>query len=178
MEPKTLKFFQLHNPFYLLSALCMLAGCYGFVDSLKITAGQSGALLLLMGILQLYEFLLVGIAWFLISHHRAERDGRILLLLELIFLVDATYLNAELVAVDPNNGALISTAMVVLVLVKVGLMFRALKLRLSWDGGAFLLSQFGLLFLISESCCCPTFLFAGTRSPHIGCMGFPFLPVT
>ena len=40
MRETTLKFFQLHNPFYLLSALCMLAGCFGLVHVLGVAAAS------------------------------------------------------------------------------------------------------------------------------------------
>ena len=85
MQPKTLRFFQLHNPFYLLSALCMLLGCFGLVHSLGMASGHIETLLVLMGVVQAYEFLLTGLAWHLITTRRAERDGRMLLLLELVF---------------------------------------------------------------------------------------------
>jgi hypothetical protein len=145
MQPTELRFFQLHNPFYLLSALCMLAGCYGLVHVMRVGAGGSGTVLLLMGVLQVYELLLVGLAWFLISSRRAERDGRMLLLLELVFLVDAAYINAEYCARDPKGGVLVSFLVLVLAFIKVGVMLTALGIRFRLKAYVFLLAHFGAI---------------------------------
>src|SRR5690348_12261067 len=93
-----LRFLVHHNPFYLLSALCMIAGCYALNSALQTRSGELPKLLLLMGTLQLYEFLLVGLGVYLIVKHRLDRDGRTLLLLDAVFLVDLTFLNAETAA--------------------------------------------------------------------------------
>jgi hypothetical protein len=111
-------------------------------------SGHTETLLFLMGIVQVYEFLLTGLAWFLISSRRAERDGRILLLLEIVFLIDATYLTAEYSAADPHGGALVSLLTLILAFVKVGVMFRALGLRFHATAHAFLLAHFGALLSI------------------------------
>jgi hypothetical protein len=95
--------------------------------------GHTETLLLLMGVVQVYELLLTGLAWFLISRRRGERDGRMLLLLELVFLVDGTYLSAEYSAADPGGGVL------------VGLVTLALGLRFRLKAHAFLAVHFGAL---------------------------------
>ena len=145
MQHKALRFFQLHNPFYLLSALCMLLRCFGLVHSLRMAAGHVETLLVLMAVVQAYEFLLTGLAWHLITTRRAERDGRMLLLLELVFLVDATYLNAELIAADVRLGALVSLLTLALCMIKVRVMFRALGLPLRAKAFTFLVAHFAAL---------------------------------
>ncbi len=142
MQPKTLRFFQLHNPFYLLSALCMLLGCFGLAHSLRMASGHIETLLVLMTVVQAYEFLLTGLAWHLITTRGAERDGRMLLLLELVFLVDATYLNAELSAADVRIGALVGFLTLALAVIKVRVMFRALGLPLRAKAYTFLVALF------------------------------------
>src|SRR5215207_2380731 len=97
-----------HNPFYLLSALCMIAGCYALNSALQTRSGELPKLLLLMGTLQLYEFLLVGLGLYLIVKHRIDRDGRTLLLLDAVFLVDLTFLNAETAATSLRIGLLVN----------------------------------------------------------------------
>ncbi len=123
----------------------MLAGCYGFVRLLHITPGHSYTLLLLMGVLQIYELLLVGLAWLLITHRWAERDGRILLLLELVFLADTTFLNVEYSNTDPDGGVFVSLVTLFLVFIKVGVMLQAMGLGFALKTQIFLLTQFGAL---------------------------------
>jgi hypothetical protein len=146
MQQQNLKFFQLHNPFYLLSAFCMLVGCYGLIRVARAAAVQSEALLVLMGVLHVYELALVGLAWYLIKSRRAVRDGRMLLLLELVFLVDATYLQGEYSSVNPRQSAVVGLLVLTLVVLKVGAMLSALGRRLSWKTQVFLLTHFGVLF--------------------------------
>lgn len=145
MQQRNLKFFQLHNPFFLLSAFCMLVGCYGLIRVARAAAEQSDALLALMGVLNVYELALLGLGWYLIRSRRAVRDGRMLLLLELVFLVDATYLQGEYCSVNPSRSAVVGLFVLMLVVLKVGIMLSALGRRLSWNTHVFLLTHFGVL---------------------------------
>ena len=145
MREQTLRFFQLHNPFYLLSALSMLFGCFGLVQVIGVTTGGTTSLLILIGVLQAYECLVVGLGSYLIRSGRAPRDGRILFLLELVFLVDATYLLTELSAAVPALGAMMALAVCGLGIVKTGVMLHALGLRVRLRGIAFVSLQLGLL---------------------------------
>ncbi len=145
MREQTLRFFQLHNPFYLLSALSMLVGCFGLVQVIGVTPGGTTSLLILIGVLQAYECLVVGLGSYLIRSGRAPRDGRILFLLELVFLVDATYLLTELSAAVPTLGAMMALAVCCLGIVKTGVMLHALGLRVRLRGIAFVSLQLGLL---------------------------------
>jgi hypothetical protein len=98
-----------------------------------------------MGVLQIYELLLVGLSWYLITSGRAERDGRMLLMLEIVFLVDAAYINAEYCARDPKGGALVSFLVLALALVKVVVMLDALGIRFRLKAYLFLSAHFGAL---------------------------------
>ena len=135
-----------HNPFYLLSVLSMLFGCYAINNSLQVTPGDWGKLLLLLGILNLYEFLLIGLGMYLLPRKGVERDGRILLLLETLFLVDATFLNAETVMTSPTTGALINLLLLGLAVVKVGVILRAMRLRMAGWRFGFLALQLAILW--------------------------------
>lgn len=148
MQPQMEKFFQFHNPFYLLSALCMFAGCYGLLHSLTMAPGHTETLLVLMSVVQVYELLLVGLAWYLIKSRHSERDGRILLLLELPFLVDATNLSSEYGIADPNGGMLVGLITLFLAAVKIGVILNALGLRFRLKTYYFLLTHFGALLAI------------------------------
>jgi hypothetical protein len=119
-----------HNPFYLLSALSMLFGCYTLSNALRMEAGQSWKVLVLLGTLHVYEFLLIGLALFLIRQRAMPRDGAILLRLEVLFLVDATLLNAEAFTADLAAGALVNVACLALAALKLGLILKTLGARL------------------------------------------------
>jgi hypothetical protein len=104
------------NPFYFGSAAAMLAGCYILSKALALEPGHLGKLLVLMVVVQLYEWVLVGAGVFLVSAKRAPRDGLTLLVLESVFLLDATLLANECATVDPRAGtfaAAITLAMAV-----------------------------------------------------------------
>src|SRR2546423_11843710 len=93
-----------HNPFYLLSAVCMLAGCIALTNSTSWTSIRLNRLLTLIFTLNIYELLMIGWAIFLIRKRRLLRDGVILLILEAFFLVDVTFLNAEIFSASLRVG--------------------------------------------------------------------------
>src|SRR4051812_33335556 len=91
-----MRFIVDHNPFYLLSAVSMLAGCLALTNSLSWVSIAPSRLLTLIATLNLYEGLLIVIALFLITKRGLRRDGRMLLILQAFFLADFTFLNAEI----------------------------------------------------------------------------------
>jgi hypothetical protein len=86
---------QQNNPFYLLSAACMLAGCLAVTNSLSWVSIPLGRLLILIATLNVYEAALLALAAYLIRVRQVGRDGVVLLILEAFFLIDITFLNAE-----------------------------------------------------------------------------------
>ncbi len=78
------------NPFYGMSAGAMLFGCYMVNHALRLEPGHVGKLLTLMGVLQVYEALLLGLGAHLVVTRRAPRDGLTVLMLGTLFLLDAT----------------------------------------------------------------------------------------
>ena len=135
------------SPLYLLSALSMLAGCYTLSHALALQPGQTGKLLVLLAALGAYEALVVGLGLFLIVRRRLERDGRMLLLLEVLFLVDATLLGGETFAADFRTGVLVSAALLVLALVKVIVIVRVLDPATVVSALAPTLLPFSLIYL-------------------------------
>jgi hypothetical protein len=113
------------NPFYALSASAMLLGCWLLSKALQIQAGQLQALLLLMLVLQLYEALLVGLGAFLVRSKRAPRDGLVVLVIESVFLMDATLLTAECVTTDLTVGTRVAAATAALAILKLQWVRRA-----------------------------------------------------
>lgn len=98
------------NPFYLLSAVSMLTGCYALSRTIGLSPGQWKPLVALMGALQLYELLLLGLAVLLFRRLNAMQDARTAFLLGLLFLADTTYLNTELATSDPWTAPWVALA--------------------------------------------------------------------
>ena len=117
-----------HNPFYLLSALSMLLGCLLLSRALALEPGHAGKLVLLIGVLNVYENLLIGLALFLIMERGLVHDGRLLLWLESVFMVDATFLGSELFASDLGAGAIVAGALFLLGCVKLVVITRGLRI--------------------------------------------------
>lgn len=113
-------------PFFPLSALSMLAGCYILNNALALRPGQTGKLLLLLLTLNAYESLLIGLGLFLILHRDLQDEGRTLLLLEVLFLADVTLLHGECFASSFTIGILVSGAGLLLAVLKAVVVFRAL----------------------------------------------------
>jgi multidrug transporter EmrE-like cation transporter len=141
------RFLFRHNPFYLLSAMCMLAGCLCLTNSLSWTSIGLGRLLALVFALNFYEALLLGLGLFLLARRGVIRDGLVLLFLEALFLVDAAFLNVEVFAVDLHVGLLTNLAVYALALAKLFVLFRALGLRLDRTF-AFVVAQVTALFCL------------------------------
>jgi hypothetical protein len=106
------------NPFYALSASAMLLGCWLLSEALQLQAGQLQGLLLLMLVLQVYEALLVGLGTYLVRSKRAPRDGLVVLLIESVFLMDATLLSAECVTTDLGIGTFVAVTTAALAVLK------------------------------------------------------------
>src|SRR5258706_2911095 len=79
-----------HNPFYLLSAACMLGSCLALTNTVTWNPIATRRLLTLMGTLNLYEAALLAIPLFLGTRGRHPGAGRILLLLLRMFLLHFT----------------------------------------------------------------------------------------
>jgi hypothetical protein len=135
------------NPFYLLSALSMLLGCFALSRHLTLVPGQWIPLVILMGVLQIYEFLLLGLASYLHRRGPARADAASLFLLGLAFLVDVTYLNAELAAAHPWVAPWVALALLVLAAVKLLLLRDALGLT-SRRALAVAIAELGLLLYL------------------------------
>ena len=134
------------NPFYLLSAMCMLGGCLALTNSLSWTSIRLERLLALIVTLNVYEALLLGLGLYLLARRGIVRDGLMLLFLEALFLVDAAFLNVEVFAIDLQVGLLANAIVLVLAVVKLAVVFRAM--RLAFDGTfALVLVQLSVLFV-------------------------------
>lgn len=137
-----------HNPFYLLSALSMLAGCYALNSGLGARTGDLPKLLALLGVLNAYEGILMGLGLYLIRRRGITRDGRTLLLLQAAFLVDLAFLEAEVGSVSVRTGCLLNLLVLTLALAKAAVVLRGLWGRLPRRLFAFVALQLAVLFLL------------------------------
>jgi hypothetical protein len=134
------------NPFYGMSAAAMLFGCYMVSHALGIEPGRLGKLLTLMGVLQVYEGLLIALGVYLVATRRAPRDGVTVLVLETLFLLDATLLATECVTASSSVGSAVAVVLVGLAVGKLALVRRFLPDTLPRPVAALLGLQAVLVF--------------------------------
>jgi hypothetical protein len=136
-----------YNPFYLLSACCMLLGIFVLNDSLDWSPLPKNNLLILIATLNVYELALVTLAVVLLRRGLV-RDGMFLLFLEAFFLADAGFLNMEIFTTDPATGLVVNGALFALAVVKVAFVFAATGLPVRGGLFFFVMAQLALLFAI------------------------------
>ena len=136
-----------HNPFYLVSVVLMLVGVYLLAGSIGPAPGDMWQLWVLVGVLNLYEGLVIALGAVLVGRPWVPRDGRTLLGLETLFLVEAAFLNAETIMTSLPQGAVLNVVLMVLAAAKLMAMLRALRLDVGRGKLAFLVGQIVLLYL-------------------------------
>ena len=146
-NPRSLKFFADYNPFYLLSACCMLFGVFAMNDSLDWSPIPMSQLLTMIVTLNVYEAMLIGLAIFLLRRG-IKRDAMILLIIEAFFLADVGFLNMEVFARSPWIGLVVNTFVLAAAVIKVAMVFRAAGVSLVDGKFAFVVIQLGVLFAV------------------------------
>jgi hypothetical protein len=143
------KFIVDRNPFYLLSAVMMFAGVRVILSALEVKPGDLKSLLVLIGVLNTYEALVIGLALFLITRRGLLRDGWLLLSIEALFLVDFTFLNAELFTANLRWGAWINAMSFALALIKIAVVVRTLRLQFTAPEWLCVTAQLLAIFLMA-----------------------------
>jgi hypothetical protein len=136
------------NPFYALSASAMLLGCWLLSQALALQAGKLQGLLLLMLVLQVYEGILVGLGAFLVRTRRAPRDGLVVLVIESVFLMDATLLSAECVTTSATIGTIAALVIAAAAAFKLSWVRRAAPEQLSKRAAALLWGHAAVILAI------------------------------
>jgi hypothetical protein len=136
-----------YNPFYLLSAMCMLAGLFALNNSLTWIPLPEHKLLYLIFILNIYEAMLIGLGIYLASRG-LMRDASTLFILEAFFLVDAGFLNSEIFTADFTLGLGVNIALFVLAFIKLAAVFHGLGLSIADGRFALILSQMLILLAL------------------------------
>ena len=143
-----LRFVHDRNPFFLLSAASMFVGYRLVIAAVNSAPGEWRPLLSLIVTMQVYEAVLIALALFLIARRGLVRDGWILLGIESLFLVDGTNLNAELFTALPRLGSAVSAACFALAVVKIAVVCRGLRLRVTPATALFGAAQLAVLFAL------------------------------
>ncbi len=120
-----------HNPFYLISAACMLTACMLLTNTTTWSPIALKRLLVLLTTVNVYEVALLGLAVILVRRG-ILRDAGMLLVLHAVFLVDVTFLNAELVSTSYSVGLGVNAGLFVLALGKLWVVRQALGLEVTW----------------------------------------------
>jgi hypothetical protein len=123
------------NPFYLISAACMLGGCLAINRSLSGMNIPMPRDILFIATLNLYEAALIALGWYLVHCRRLVHDGAMLVALEAFFLVDIAFVNAE--AVTSNLGIGLSVNVILFLAAILKLYFLAKIAGFSPRGGRF-----------------------------------------
>lgn len=133
------------NVFYLLSALLMLLGCYLVCIPYLYKPRALGALLALLGTINLYEALVIATCVFLIRRAPFRREVPLLLLIEVAFLFDGTFTVNACVTAHYLWGLVITACSLALGFAKLFVLDRASRGRLFGARKPFLAA--GMVFL-------------------------------
>src|SRR5262249_31063255 len=76
------------------------------------------------------------------------RDGRMLLVLQLVFLIDASFLNTEIATLKVGLGAIINAVLFVLALVKLRVVLKVLRPQVTRGEVASMIVQLAVLFAL------------------------------
>jgi hypothetical protein len=143
-----LRFVIDHNPCYLLSAACMLLGCYLLNTALYTPAGDVRKLLVVLAVVNVYEACVILLARVLLRFPLVQRDAWIVLFVESLFLTDITFVSGVISTVDPVSGLAINGGLLVLAAVKVYVVLRLLRVQRLARAWAFVLLQIATLLAI------------------------------
>ena len=136
-----------YNPFYLLSAACMLFGIFALNDSLDWSPIPLKKLLTMIVTLNVYELAVIGLAVFLMKRN-IRRDALLLLIVEAFFLADVGFLNMEIFTVSARIGLLVNAFVLAAAVFKVALVFRAARIPLADSRFVFVTMQLAILFAV------------------------------
>jgi len=132
-----------HNPFLLLSTVCMLLGCY-LVNGALHDEPSNTRMLILLGLINLYEACIIPLGMILIRRKAGTaRDGWWLLLFEVLFLVNVTFVNPDF---SYAWSVPLNVALWLLACGKVALLFWGLKIGLTLRTFGFMALQLGVIY--------------------------------
>jgi hypothetical protein len=125
----------------------MMIGCFTLCRSIDVQAGGVWKLVTLIGVLNVYEALLIAIGLWLIRRCELIFDGRLLLVVESFFMLDAAGLNAELFGANGFIGGIINAVLLALAAVKISVVARLLNIRVPIGHGV--MAALGIITLFA-----------------------------
>ncbi|HUO10286.1 MAG TPA: hypothetical protein VM008_18410 [Phycisphaerae bacterium] len=152
-KPNPLRFLFPHNPTFLLSALFMFLGCYLINSALDVRTGDTGKLIALLVTINVYEVALLLLGITLLRRASFNRDGTLLLLIQMLFLTDAPFLLAQSAMASAGWLSIFNLLLLAAGVAKAVFALRALNIPLHPRTLGFLLLQLMLIY-----CAVPLFL--------------------
>jgi hypothetical protein len=137
-----------HNPFFLVSGVLMLAGCFMINGSAHDDPNVVWPVVGLVTVFNIYEFMIIGLAVYLARTRRFYRDAGFLLLLEVLLLCDVSLAYNELLLKSLPIGMVVSAMAVALVGMKLLIIDRGLGLRCTKAGAWMVILLIVLLFVL------------------------------
>jgi hypothetical protein len=126
----------------------MLAGCLALTNSLSWVSIPTSKLLILIWTLNLYEAALIGLAAYLVLARGLRRDGMILIILEVFFLIDITFLVSEIATRKSWLGPAIAGVVFIAAIIKLAAVMRILNIRRAPAEFLFILIQLAAILAI------------------------------
>ncbi|MEM6391608.1 MAG: hypothetical protein AAF797_02420 [Planctomycetota bacterium] len=114
------------NPFFLLSGVMLLFGCFAVTRGIDTMDGKFWRLVGLIAAVNLYEGLAIGVGLWLSRSQALVRDARWLLGLAALLAVDVTLLGNAVATDDPLRGGIVVAVLALLACVKVKVLLQGL----------------------------------------------------
>ena len=153
-EKGILRFLSVHNPFYLLSALMMLAACFLIINPWGQGGRKIGDLFLSWGVLGGYEIAVIVMAILLFRLGKARRDVGNLAFVAMLFLFDCVFLADALAISGGQYATWFVVAMLAAAGAKLAALIVGLRIRVELDSlvftGLCLVIMFAAPVIISQ----------------------------
>ena len=154
LDPRTVLryWFVEFNPLYFISAFCVLYGVFLVARNISTldTVSPERAQLVLFGVIQAYEALIIGGAAFLVHRAHAVRPAVLLTLLEAVFLFDCTFRLESIAFIGPLAAGFVMAVWLLLVAIKVRALATAMRVQLTaWHYASIIASAAGIVGVIA-----------------------------
>ncbi|MEM6551689.1 MAG: hypothetical protein AAF750_06145 [Planctomycetota bacterium] len=124
--PRVPQWLMDRNPFFLLSGVMLLFGCFAVTRGIDTMDGKYWRLVGLIAAVNVYEGLAIGVGLWLSRSRALVRDARWLLGLAVLLAVDVTLLGNAVATDEPLWGGVVAAVLALLACVKVKLLLHGL----------------------------------------------------
>lgn len=139
------------NPLFLMSGVCMFAGCFAISRAIHADPDNPKALAMLLGllaVLNLYELMVIALGLVLSRSRALVRDARHLLGLALLLMIDVGFVYHESATASLLAGVVIGAVATALGLVKAVAITRGVGVRLSMPAMSLVGLDLGAVFFL------------------------------